>query len=155
MCSPTVLLSRRANSAQRQGPFLLEASSFRWSPGTLGLQPYHSHLCLHLYMAFFPMSLSRSPFYKDPNHWNRVHSDPVPAPSGTVVKNLPAVQERQETRVPSLGRDDPLEKGMATHCSILAGESHGRRSLAGYRPLGRTEPDTTEATFRVSPRTNH
>ena len=34
-----------------------------------------------------------------------------------MVKNLPAVQE---TRVQSLGREDPLEKGMATHSSILA-----------------------------------
>ena len=33
------------------------------------------------------------------------------------VKNLLAVQE---TRVQSLGRDDPLEEGMATHSSILA-----------------------------------
>ena len=33
------------------------------------------------------------------------------------VKNLPTMQE---TRVPSLGREDPLEKGMATHSSILA-----------------------------------
>ena len=33
------------------------------------------------------------------------------------VKTLPAMQE---TQVQSLGRDDPLEKGMATHCSILA-----------------------------------
>ena len=33
------------------------------------------------------------------------------------VKNLPAVQE---TRVPSLGWEDPLQKGMATHSSILA-----------------------------------
>ena len=33
-----------------------------------------------------------------------------------MVKNLPAVQE---TRVPSLGREDPLDKGMATHSSIL------------------------------------
>ena len=38
-------------------------------------------------------------------------------PSGSVVKNLPAMQE---TRVPSLGREDPLEKEMATHPSILA-----------------------------------
>ena len=28
----------------------------------------------------------------------------------------------QETRVPSLGGEDPLEKEMATYCSILAGE---------------------------------
>ena len=34
-----------------------------------------------------------------------------------VVKNLPAVQE---TQVQSLGWEDPLEKGMATHSSILA-----------------------------------
>ena len=35
------------------------------------------------------------------------------------VKNLPAIQE---TRVQSLGQEDPLEKGMATHCSILTWE---------------------------------
>ena len=34
-----------------------------------------------------------------------------------MVKNLPAMQE---TQVPSLGQEDPLEKGMATHSSILA-----------------------------------
>ena len=33
------------------------------------------------------------------------------------VKNLPAMWE---TQVPSLGQEDPLEKGMATHSSILA-----------------------------------
>ena len=36
------------------------------------------------------------------------------------VKNLPAMQETQEMRVRSLGQEDPLEEGMATHCSILA-----------------------------------
>ena len=34
-----------------------------------------------------------------------------------MVKNLPAMQE---TWVESLGQEDPLDKGMATHCSILA-----------------------------------
>ena len=34
-----------------------------------------------------------------------------------MVKNLPAMQE---TRVQSLGREDPLEKGMAIHSSVLA-----------------------------------
>ena len=33
------------------------------------------------------------------------------------VKNLPAMQE---TQVPSLGQEDPLENGMATHSSVLA-----------------------------------
>ena len=36
------------------------------------------------------------------------------------VKNLPAVQETQEMRVRSLGWEDPLKEGMATHSSILA-----------------------------------
>ena len=40
-------------------------------------------------------------------------------PSGSEVKNPPAMQEPQETQVGSLGWEDPLEKGMATHCSIL------------------------------------
>ena len=37
-----------------------------------------------------------------------------------MVKNLPAMQETQETRVRSLGREDPLEEGITTHSSILA-----------------------------------
>ena len=36
------------------------------------------------------------------------------------MKNLPAMQETQEALVQSLGWEDPLEKGMATHSSILA-----------------------------------
>ena len=36
------------------------------------------------------------------------------------VKNLPAMQEIQEMWVPSLDQEDPLEKEMATHSSILA-----------------------------------
>ena len=37
-----------------------------------------------------------------------------------VVKNLPPVQETSEAQVRSLGREDTLEKEMATHCSVLA-----------------------------------
>ena len=62
-------------------------------------------------------------------------------PGGSVVKNLPAVQE---TQVQSLGLEDPLEKGMATHHIFLPGESHGQRSLAGCSPQGYTELDMTE-----------
>ena len=39
-----------------------------------------------------------------------------------------------------------LEKEMATHSSVLAGESQGRWGLVGCRLWGRTELDTTEAT---------
>ena len=41
-------------------------------------------------------------------------------PSGSAVKNLPAMQEPQETQVLSLGQEDTLEEGMETHSSILA-----------------------------------
>ena len=58
-----------------------------------------------------------------------------------MVKNPPAMQEIQ---VHSLGWEDPLEKGMATHASILAGGSHGQRSLRGYNPWGHKESDMTQ-----------
>ena len=60
---------------------------------------------------------------------------------GSAVKNLPAVQT---TRVQSLGQEDPLEKKMATHSSVLAREFCGQRSLAGYSPWGSKESETTE-----------
>ena len=41
-------------------------------------------------------------------------------PCGSVVKSLRAMQELQETQVPSLSQEDPLEEGMATHFSVLA-----------------------------------
>ena len=57
-----------------------------------------------------------------------------------MVKNLPIMLE---TRVQSLGLEDPLEEGIAIHSSILAWESHGQRSLAGYSPWGHKGSDTT------------
>ena len=39
---------------------------------------------------------------------------------GSAVKNPPAMQGPQEMQVQSLGQEDPLEEGMATHSSILA-----------------------------------
>ena len=41
-------------------------------------------------------------------------------PSGSVIKNPPAMQEMQETLVQSLGGEDPLEKGLATYSNILS-----------------------------------
>ena len=57
------------------------------------------------------------------------------------VKNLPAMQD---TWVGSLGWEDPLEKQVATHSSILAWETHGHRSRVGYSPWDHKELDTTE-----------
>ena len=50
----------------------------------------------------------------------------------------------QETQVQSLGREDPLEKGMATTLVFLPGEFHGQRILVGYSAWGRKKSDTTE-----------
>ena len=58
-----------------------------------------------------------------------------------MVKNLHAMQE---TRVQSLGWEDPLEKEMATTTVLLPGKSHGWRGLVGYSPWGHKESDTTE-----------
>ena len=46
------------------------------------------------------------------------------------------MQETQEMWVRSLGQEDALEEGMATHSNILAWESHGQRSLAGCNLWG-------------------
>ena len=61
-----------------------------------------------------------------------------PANTGNKA-SLVAQQERirlpmQERQVESLGQQDPLEKQTAAHSSILAGKSHGQRSLVGYSP---------------------
>ena len=56
-------------------------------------------------------------------------------PGGSVVKNLPVMQEVQENPVQSLGWEDSLEEEMVTRSS-LPGESHGQRSLVGYSPIG-------------------
>ena len=56
------------------------------------------------------------------------------------------MQEMYETQIRSLGREDPLEEGMAIVPVFLPGESHGQRSLAGYSPWGPKELDTTKVT---------
>ena len=53
------------------------------------------------------------------------------------------MQEPQETQIRSLGQEDPLEKEMATHCSILAWEIPGTEEPGGIQPMGSQESDTT------------
>ena len=60
-------------------------------------------------------------------------------PGGSAVKNPSAMQEDsipQEMLVPSLGWEDPLEKAMATHCSILAWEIPWTEEPGGLSGLG-------------------
>ena len=57
------------------------------------------------------------------------------------VKNLPAMQE---TQVKSLGQEEPLEEGMATHSSILAWRILWTENLAGYSLQGHKESHMTK-----------
>ena len=50
---------------------------------------------------------------------------------GSTIKNPPAVQEKQETLIGSLGQKDPLEQEIATHSSILAWEAPGTEEPGG------------------------
>ena len=54
-------------------------------------------------------------------------------PGGSVVKNPPAMQE---TGVRSLGREDPLEREMATHSSILAWDIAWTEEPGGLQSMG-------------------
>ena len=65
-----------------------------------------------------------------------------------LVKNTPAMQE---TWVQSLGWEDPLKKGKATHSSILA----WRIPWTIYSPWGRKESDTTERLSSSSSSSEH
>ena len=58
-----------------------------------------------------------------------------------MLKNLLAMWE---TWVRSLGSEDPLEKGMATHSSILAWRIPWTGGLVGYSPWGHKESDIAE-----------
>ena len=50
-----------------------------------------------------------------------------------MVKNLPAMQE---TRVQSLGQEDPLKEEMATHSTVLAWEIPWTEEPGGLQPMG-------------------
>ena len=58
-----------------------------------------------------------------------------------MVKRLPAMQE---TRVQSLGWEDPLEKEMAAHSSILAWKIPWTEEPGRLQSMGLKESDTTE-----------
>ena len=53
-----------------------------------------------------------------------------------MVKNSPAKQKMQETQVQSLGWEDPLEEGMATHSSVLAWRIPWTEEPDGLQSIG-------------------
>ena len=58
-----------------------------------------------------------------------------------MVKNVPAMQE---TQVQSLGQEDPLEKGIATHSSILAWKTPQTDEPGEPQSWGHKESDTAK-----------
>ena len=104
------------------------------APLSLGFsrQEYWSGLPFPSPMSI-PEDLMKCKCHHTSTLWVQVSLYVTHCPGGIVVKNLPAMLE---TRVLSLGQEDPLEKGMATHSSIFAwripwteerGELQGRR----------------------------
>ena len=76
-------------------------------------------------------------------------------PNSSVVKNLPAMQETQESWVRLLGWEDPLEKEMAAHSSILAWKILWTWEPGGYSPQGSKELDMTERAHTHTPLTGN
>ena len=85
-------------------------------------------LWVFLYASLSPLFFSYFIFLGSFAVWKSIKA--VLALLNTKSKNLPAMWE---TWVHSLGWEDPLEEGMATHCGILE-NPHGQRSLVGYSP---------------------
>ena len=127
----------------------------RSTPGSLSFTIFQSLL---KFMAIESMVLSNHfilchpPFSSCPQSFPASRSFPGAFLVAQMAKNPPA---RQETQVQSLGQEDPLEKGMGTHSSILAwripGQRNlacygpwGQRSLVGYCPCGSKKSDMTE-----------
>ena len=61
-----------------------------------------------------------------------------------MAQTVKCLSTMQETRVRSLGRENPLEKEMAIHSSTITWKVPWTRSLVSYSPWGRKESDMTE-----------
>ena len=70
--------------------------------------------------------------------------------SSLVAQRLKRLPTMRETRVRSLDREDPLEKEMAPHSSILAWRIPWTEELGGLQSMGHKESDTTEQLHFIS-----
>ena len=104
--------------------------------------PRSSHLVDSLSQGHF----QKHPQYASPQFSSLSYLLPASVNIGAslvaqMVKRLPTTWE---TRVWSLGGEDPLEKETQPTPILLPRKFHGWRSLVGYSPWGRKESDTTE-----------
>ena len=82
---------------------------------------------------------------KNYNYWlNLEKSTNLPRFASLVAQRLKHLPAMWETWIRSLGREDPLEKEMATHSSILAWRTLRTEELGGLQSTGHKESDTTE-----------
>ena len=77
-------------------------------------------------------------------HLNSLQVSSVTSGASLVAQRLKRLLAMWETRVQSLGREDPLEKEMATHSSILAWRIPWMEEPGRLQSTGRKESDTTE-----------
>ena len=82
---------------------------------------------------------------------NGEHEEQKQLLKATKVKNLPVMQE---TRVQNLGREEPLEKGMAIHSSILAGRIPWTEEPGGLQSVGLQRVEQNWATH-IDTHTHH
>ena len=82
-------------------------------------------------------------FADQPGQEQTASQQPVWQAALAVRTRLP-VQETQETRAPSPGREDPLKEGLAPHSSVVAWRTPWTEEPGGLSPWGLKESDTTE-----------
>ena len=100
--------------------YYLNTSLYMWSLSIYLIYPLDFHIQLYIERA-----------YKENHRWcTNIDTDILVA---QMVKNLPAMQE---TQVQSLAWEDPLEKGMATHSSILAWRMPWTEEPGGLQSMG-------------------
>ena len=103
-------------------------------------------LDLFIYLIFVSNTLSKCSLppcssYPGPIHDTKILGLFGASQVAQIVKYLPAVREAW---IWSLGPEDPLEKGMATHSSILAWRIPWTEGPVGYSPWGHKQWDMTE-----------
>ena len=106
--------------------------------GILSLFSVHWSPCLMLAVALSNFSLIKD-FIRENFKYIQSKQNSVMNPCiscGSAVKNPPSVQETQEMWARSLGWEDPLEKKMATHSSILAWKIPWTEEPGGLQSVG-------------------
>ena len=104
-----------------------------------------SHHCHQSNFAFAPPTVQRSSLLR----LNFIRRKIIPEitgqlcfPGGSVAKNPPASGVNKEKRIQSLGREDPVEKEVATHSSILAQKIPWREEPGRLQSMGVQKSDT-------------